>query len=339
MQEQVFDLAALITFEVGKNRLEALGDAQETIDFLRYYAEQMTENNGFVRELSSLSENEHNVSVLRPWGVWGVISPFNFPLALSAGPSIGALITGNTVVIKPSNAGALMALEFHRVMTEAGLPSGALHIVTGGDQAGDYLASNWVRAKMAVLVLALAGLVASGARADESGIRQGFKSKFPKMNVESVGNTPFRGIFEVVVDGKVFYTDAKVSYLFSGDLLDVRGEPRNLTDEANAKIAAVALTAVLASAPASAQECPTIEALRSYRPPQATRVFAMGEDVFLQAADLYRASRRAGLTVRSGVDCLIAASAIRHHLEVLHHDRDYDAIAKISTLRARRVKL
>lgn len=140
MQEQVFDLAALITFEVGKNRLEALGDAQETIDFLRYYAEQMTENNGFVRQLSSLSDNEHNVSVLRPWGVWGVISPFNFPLALSGGPSIGALITGNTVVVKPSNAGALMALEFHRVMTEAGLPSGALHIVTGGDQAGDYLA-------------------------------------------------------------------------------------------------------------------------------------------------------------------------------------------------------
>lgn len=64
-----------------------------------------------------------------------------------------------------------------------------------------------------------------------------------------------------------------------------------------------------------------------------------GADVFLQAADLYRAARRAGLTIRSGVDCLIAASALRHHLEVLHHDRDYDTIAKISTLRSRRVKL
>lgn len=140
MQDQVFDLAALITFEVGKNRLEALGDAQETIDFLRYYAKQMTDNDGFIRELSSLSEDENNKSVLRPWGVWGVISPFNFPLALSGGPSIGALITGNTVVVKPSNAGALMALEFYRVMNEAGLPAGALHIVTGGDDAGDYLA-------------------------------------------------------------------------------------------------------------------------------------------------------------------------------------------------------
>lgn len=62
-------------------------------------------------------------------------------------------------------------------------------------------------------------------------------------------------------------------------------------------------------------------------------------DTFLHAADLYRSARRAGLTIRSGVDCLIAACAIRHRLEVLHHDRDYDAIAKISPLRSRRVKL
>jgi predicted nucleic acid-binding protein len=65
----------------------------------------------------------------------------------------------------------------------------------------------------------------------------------------------------------------------------------------------------------------------------------MTEDVFLHAAGLYRAGRRAGLTIRSGVDCLIAASAIRHSLEVLHHDRDYDTIAKISALRSRRVTL
>jgi 1-pyrroline-5-carboxylate dehydrogenase len=100
----------------------------------------MDENAGFVRELGSLSDREHNRSVLLPWGVWGVISPFNFPLALAAGPSIGALITGNTVVLKPSNTGALMAIEFHRIMTEAGLPQGALQVITGGDGAGDYLA-------------------------------------------------------------------------------------------------------------------------------------------------------------------------------------------------------
>ena len=140
MEAEVFDLGAKMTFEIGKNRLEALGDAAETVAFLRYYSRQITEHAGFVTYLSALNENEHNVSVLRPWGVWAVISPFNFPLALSGGPSIGALITGNTVVIKPSNTGALMALEFYRLMRAAGLPAGALHVVTGGDETGDYLA-------------------------------------------------------------------------------------------------------------------------------------------------------------------------------------------------------
>ncbi|MFQ5523020.1 MAG: aldehyde dehydrogenase family protein [Acidimicrobiia bacterium] len=140
MENEMFELAALMTYEVGKNRLEALGDVAETVEFLRYYSRQITEHNGFVTPLSSLSEAEKNVSVLRPYGVWGVISPFNFPLALSAGPSIGALLTGNTVVVKPSNTGALMALEFYRIMRTAGLPAGALHILTGGDETGDHLA-------------------------------------------------------------------------------------------------------------------------------------------------------------------------------------------------------
>ena len=61
----------------------------------------------------------------------------------------------------------------------------------------------------------------------------------------------------------------------------------------------------------------------------------LAEDVFLQAVDLYRSARRGGLTVRSSVDCLIAACAIRHDLEVLHRNRDFDAIAQISALRER----
>jgi len=140
MDQRLFELAALMSFEIGKNRLEALGDVAETVEFMRYYANQITEHRGFVTPLSALDERETNVSVLRPWGVWGVISPFNFPLALSGGPSIGALITGNTVVLKPSNTGALMALEFYKVMRDAGLPAAALHVITGGDDVGDYLA-------------------------------------------------------------------------------------------------------------------------------------------------------------------------------------------------------
>jgi len=61
-------------------------------------------------------------------------------------------------------------------------------------------------------------------------------------------------------------------------------------------------------------------------------------EVFEQAIDLYRSGRRLGLTIRSGVDCVIAACALRHQLELLHCDRDYDAIAKISALRARNTR-
>jgi predicted nucleic acid-binding protein len=62
-------------------------------------------------------------------------------------------------------------------------------------------------------------------------------------------------------------------------------------------------------------------------------------DVFDEAVHLYRAARRAGQTVRSGVDCLVAACALRHGLTVLHHDRDFDTLASISTLRAQTVRL
>lgn len=64
----------------------------------------------------------------------------------------------------------------------------------------------------------------------------------------------------------------------------------------------------------------------------------LGRDVWVQAVDLYRSGRRLGLTIRSSVDCLIAACAIRHQLELLHHDRDFDAIARVSPLRARDIR-
>jgi predicted nucleic acid-binding protein len=75
---------------------------------------------------------------------------------------------------------------------------------------------------------------------------------------------------------------------------------------------------------------------------QRLQSFPMVEDpleltLFAEAIDLFRATRRTGETVRSGTDCLIAACALRHNLEVLHRDRDYPVIAKISGLRQRRL--
>src|SRR3989304_2258076 len=77
-------------------------------------------------------KNEPARSILRPYGVWAVISPFNFPLAIATGMTAGALVTGNTVVLKPASDTPFVALRLYEILREAGLPPGVLNYVTGG---------------------------------------------------------------------------------------------------------------------------------------------------------------------------------------------------------------
>ncbi len=143
VSERVYELAALTALEVGKNQLEALGEVEEAADLIRYYCHQMEDHDGFAVPMQQLSDEEHNRSVLRPYGVWVVISPFNFPSALSAGPAGGALVAGNTVVLKPSEQGFLMALKLYDVFMDAGVPPGAFHVLTGlGETVGQELVGN-----------------------------------------------------------------------------------------------------------------------------------------------------------------------------------------------------
>ncbi len=143
ISERVYELAALMAIEVGKNRLEALGDVEETADLIRYYCKQVEDNEGFAFPMEALSNKEHNRSVLRPYGVWAVISPFNFPMALAGGPAGGALVAGNTVVLKPSHQGYFSALKLWEALTDGGVPKEAFHVVTGpGSTVGDELYNN-----------------------------------------------------------------------------------------------------------------------------------------------------------------------------------------------------
>jgi NAD-dependent aldehyde dehydrogenases len=92
-----------MSLEVGKNRMEALGEVQETADFFNLYADDYAGHNGFDHPLPDdpLPDfRSHNRSVMKPYGVWVVIAPYNFPFALAGGPVAAALITGNTVVLK-----------------------------------------------------------------------------------------------------------------------------------------------------------------------------------------------------------------------------------------------
>ncbi|MEW6044525.1 MAG: aldehyde dehydrogenase family protein [Thermoproteota archaeon] len=127
---QKFTLAAIVSMENGKNRLEAMGEIDETVDFLRFYADQLESNQGFVKPTKSANPNERTQSVLKPYGVWGIISPFNFPSAIAIGMSSGALITANTVVLKPASDTPLSAFKFVELIYKK-VPAGAINFVTG----------------------------------------------------------------------------------------------------------------------------------------------------------------------------------------------------------------
>ena len=178
ISQRQFDYAALMTFEVGKNRLEALGDVEETADLLRYYSDSMELADGFVKPMGSLSPAEHTRSVLKPHGVWGIISPFNFPMALSGGPAAGALIAGNTVVIKPSSDAPLMAYKFCEALRDAGVPAGVYNLVTGpGETVGAELEQN----------PGIDGMVFTGSYEVGMRLYTGFTKAYPRPIITEMG--------------------------------------------------------------------------------------------------------------------------------------------------------
>ncbi len=143
ISERLLELAAIMTLETGKNRMEALGDVEESADLLRYYTTQLEEANGFVKPLGRLSPQEDTRSVLRPWGTFVVIAPFNFPMALAAGMASAALLGGNSVVLKPSEETPWCGEKLFRAFADAGLPDGVLQLVHGlGKDIGHALASH-----------------------------------------------------------------------------------------------------------------------------------------------------------------------------------------------------
>ena len=143
IEERVYTIAAALTLEVGKNRMEALGEVQETADFFRLYAEDFERQQGFDHPLPDdpLPDfRSRNRSVMRPYGAWVVIAPFNFPFALAGGPVAAALVTGNTVVFKSASdtpwSGRLLA----DCLRDAGFPPGVFNYLNGnGSEVGQAL--------------------------------------------------------------------------------------------------------------------------------------------------------------------------------------------------------
>ncbi|MGZ4870029.1 MAG: aldehyde dehydrogenase family protein, partial [Halobacteriota archaeon] len=102
----------------------------EAAEMLRYTCAVYEEKNGFTVPLSDVT-GERSISTMQPYGVWAIISPFNFPLVLAAGMVSAALLTGNTVVFKPTSKAPLTGLKLHTACVQAGVPGGALNVITG----------------------------------------------------------------------------------------------------------------------------------------------------------------------------------------------------------------
>jgi len=130
MRERKFELMAWLVFEVGKNWAEADADIAEAIDFGELYARLALQMAG--SEPVVQLPGEHDQLWYIPLGVGAVISPWNFPCAIMAGMTIASIVTGNTVVLKPSSESPTIAAKFFEILQEAGMPDGVVNFCPGG---------------------------------------------------------------------------------------------------------------------------------------------------------------------------------------------------------------
>ncbi len=170
VDERKFEIAVAITYEVGKNRLEALAEAWEAIDAINYYAKIMRDQSGYSTKMSPGGPGEKTLVVSKPFGVWPVISPFNFPFMLANGMALGALVTGNSVILKPTSEAPLTGLMLYEVFRDAGVPPGAVNCVTGpGANFEEEFVSN----------PGVSGIAFTGSRDVGMRLYRGFISKQP----------------------------------------------------------------------------------------------------------------------------------------------------------------
>ncbi len=138
MRRRIYELSAWMCFEESKSWIEAFADACETIDFLDFYGREMLRLGG--AQPVTPYPGEDNEVRYQPLGVGVVIPPWNFPLAICTGMTSAAIVTGNTVVLKPASTAPVIAAKMAEVFEQAGLPPGVLNYCPGsGSEVGDLL--------------------------------------------------------------------------------------------------------------------------------------------------------------------------------------------------------
>ncbi|MCH8321173.1 MAG: aldehyde dehydrogenase family protein, partial [Acidobacteria bacterium] len=138
MEARRFELAAWMVIEVGKSWVEADADVAEAIDFCEFYSREMLRL-AVPQPLVEIESEETALEYI-PLGVGVIIPPWNFPLAILAGMTFAALVSGNTVVMKPSSDSPTIAAKLMEIFQEVGYPPGVVNLLTGsGAEIGDAL--------------------------------------------------------------------------------------------------------------------------------------------------------------------------------------------------------
>ena len=140
MKRRKHELSALMTLEAGKPWAEADADTAEAIDFLEYYGRQMLKLERIDDQILSRRDLERNEYRYIPLGVGAVITPWNFPLAILTGMTSAAIVSGNTVLLKPASTTQVIAFKLMEILEEAGMPNGVVNFMPGkGSEIGDYI--------------------------------------------------------------------------------------------------------------------------------------------------------------------------------------------------------
>ncbi len=138
MRERKHELSAWMIHEVAKTWPEADGDTAEAIDFCEFYGREMLRY-AAKQPLVEIKGEDNELDYI-PLGVGAVIPPWNFPLAIMAGMTVASVVTGNTVVLKPSSDAPTIAFKFFEILEEAGMPGGVVNFMTGsGAEVGDVI--------------------------------------------------------------------------------------------------------------------------------------------------------------------------------------------------------
>jgi 1-pyrroline-5-carboxylate dehydrogenase len=140
MRQRKHELSAWMVFEVAKTWAEADGDTAEAIDFCEFYGREMLRW-GSEQPVTPYPGEKNRFEYI-PLGVGAVIPPWNFPLAIMAGMTMAAVVTGNTVLLKPSSDSPTIAAKFMEIVEEAGLPAGVVNFLTGSSATGEAMVTH-----------------------------------------------------------------------------------------------------------------------------------------------------------------------------------------------------